>query len=89
MNGDCLYTEFIDQLFDPASFHVISYHNAAGEARPATVTGANPQILKGRGDMVTATTAADRCEQNLKFLTIQTQIDFSFITKDDETSMMW
>ena len=84
MNVDVLYAEYIDQLFDPASFRVISYHNAAGEARPATVTDADPQILKGEGDMITATVVADRREENLKFVTIQTQIDFSFITKDNK-----
>ena len=84
MNVECLYTEYINQLFDPAEFKVISYHNSAGQARPNTVTDADPQILKGTGDMVGATAAADRRELDLKYVTVQTQIDFSFITKDDK-----
>ena len=89
MNVDCLYNEYIDQLFYPAEFQVLTFHNAAGEALPATVTDADPQILKGTGDMVTATEAADRREQNIKFVTIQTQSTFPSSSRMIKTSTMW
>ena len=50
-----------------------------------TTTTVDPQILKGTGGMDTATAAADRRAANIKFVTIETTIDFTIVIGDDNS----
>ena len=48
-----LIQSYMDQIFDPTNWQVISFHNQAGTRLYLSVTGSDPQILKPLGDRVT------------------------------------
>ena len=48
-----------------------------------TTTAADPQILKAAGDAATPTAAANRRAVNIKYVTVETNIDFTQTTEDN------
>ena len=63
-------------------FRVISFHNEAGQVVDLA-TAAGPQVLKAVGDAATPTAAVSRRVANIKYVTVETNIDFTQITEDN------
>ena len=53
-----LIWSYMDQVFDPANWQVISFHNQAGTRFELSATADDPQILNPLGDLVTNLAAA-------------------------------
>ena len=83
-NIEVLTEDYNAQLFVPDNFRVVSFNNDAGQVVNTTTT-VDPQILKGTGGMDAATAPADRRVANIKFVTVETTIDFTLITQDDKS----
>ena len=65
-------------------FRVISFHNEAGQVVDIA-TAADPQVLKAVGDVATPTAAVNRRVANIKYVTVETNIDFTQITEDNSS----
>ena len=65
-------------------FRVISFHNEAGQVVDLA-TAAGPQVLKAVGDAATPTAAVSRRVANIKYVTVETNIDFTQITEDNSS----
>ena len=65
---------------------MISFHDELGQVVANTTTAADPQTLKGTGDAVNLTAAANRCATNIKYVTVEVNIDFTQITEDNSSS---
>ena len=62
---------------------MISFHDESGQVVANTTTSADPQILKATGDAATPTALADRHDVNIKYVTVEVNIDFTQITEDN------
>ena len=60
-------------------------YDETGQVVADTTTTADPQILKATGDAATSTAAANRRAANIKYVTIETNIDFTQITEDNSS----
>ena len=69
----------------PGNFCVVSFHNEAGQVVNNTTTFADPKILKGTGGMDAATATTDRRAANIKFVTVETTIDFTMTTNENKS----
>ena len=81
LNLCTLFTLYTDQLFDPAKWRIVSFHNQAGARLNVSTTG-NSQILKQVGDYVTDWAAPTRRQADILFVQVRASIDLSSITKD-------
>ena len=81
-NIQLLTEDYNEQLFVPGNFHVISFHSEAGQVVEIT-TAADSQILKAAGDAATPTVVGNRRVANIKYVTVETNIDFTQITEDN------
>ena len=64
---------------------MISFHDESGHVVANTTTAADPQLLKATGDTATQTALADCCAANIKYVTVEVNIDFTQITEDNST----
>ena len=80
-----LTKDYNEQLFVLRYFRVISFHDEPGQVVADTTTAADPQILKATGDAATPTAAANRRAANIKYVTVETNIDFTQITEDNSS----
>ena len=76
--------DYNEQLFVPGEFRVISFHGEFGQVVDTT-TAADPQILKATGDAATPTAAGNRRAANVKYVAVETNIDFIQITEDNSS----
>ena len=53
MNNRVFFDTYVDQLFDPANWEIISFHNEAGRCVTASTVPNNPQVLMPVGDCLT------------------------------------
>ena len=84
MNLFRLDKEYIDQMFDPSKWEVITFHTSDGAVNRGTVTTADHQILKGAGSATTNTNNANRRVADIKFVKVKLTVDFSKLTKDED-----
>ena len=75
---------YMDQIFDPANWQVISFHNQAGTRLELSVRAADPHILKPLGDLVNNLAGAARCKEHIQFSNVRVSINFQPITGSDE-----
>ena len=64
---------------------MISFHDESGQVVANTTTAAAAQILKATGDAATPTAAANCRVANIKYVTVEVNIDFTQITKDNSS----
>ena len=75
---------YMDQVFDPDNWQVISIHNQAGTILDLSVTAADPQILKPLGELVTKLAAADRRQEHIHFANVRVSVNLQPITGSNE-----
>ena len=79
-----LIQSYMDQVFDPANWQVISFHNQAGTILDLSVTAAGPHILKPLGLLVTDLAGAARRQEHIHFSNVRVSVNFQSITVSDE-----
>ena len=68
MNNRVFFDTYVDQLFDPANWEIIFFHNEAGRRVTASTTPNDPQVLMPVGGRLTNQAAAARREENITFV---------------------
>ena len=79
-----LMWSYMDQIFNPANWQVIYFHNRAGTILELSVTSSDPQILKPLGDLVTNLSGAARRQEHIHFANVRVSVNFLPITGSDE-----
>ena len=80
MNNRVFFDIYVDQLFDPAKWEIISFHNEAGRRLAASTVPNDPQVLLPVGDRLTNQAANVRREENISFVQVKASINLSAIT---------
>ena len=79
-----LIWSYMDQIFDPDNWQVISFHNRAGTRLDPSVKDAYPQILKPLGVIFTNLVVSARRQEHIHFSNVILSVNFQPITGSDE-----
>lgn len=79
---DCIIEKYYADVFNPANFTIISFHDSEGVKLNNSTVAGNSQKLKTVGDMATNNAAAARREADIAFAMVKVTIDVSSVTKD-------
>jgi hypothetical protein len=80
LNNRTIFETYLEQLFDPSKWTVLSFHNQAGVRLTRSTVAANTQLLLPVGDHDTPWAAVARREQDVTFVQVRADIDLSAIT---------
>ena len=78
-----LIRSYMDQIFNPANWKIIYFHNRSGTRLDLTVTAADPHILKPLGDLVTNLAGDANRKEHIHFANVRVSINFQPITGSD------
>ena len=82
MNNRVFFNTYVDQLFDPANWEIISFHNEAGRRVTASTVPNDPQVLMPVGDCLTNQAGAARRVENISFVQVKASINLSAVTNN-------